>query len=486
MEKIDNNQENGGLQEVVYQPTTTTNGPLKSAELRKSGSGYLYLTAFIANVITFSSGMAIGWSSPVIPKLSDPEHSPFPELIQTSESSLIAGILFLGCAFGPFIFGKMANKVGRKFTLLGLSVPFIISYLFLAYTSSVYVYYVTRFMKGLSIGGGFAVMPMYLGEIAEDHNRGMLGCLAGVAVTSGILNAFLIGPYLSIKLFCLSCAVAPILFFALGYFILPESPVFLASKGDKEGVRRTLMKLRSKSSDEVQAEVSELMKSCEGSTKEGGYKVLFSTRGNLTALKICFGLLVLQQLSGINAIQAFLENIFKGAGGSIPSEQATVIIGVLQVFINMVTTSVVERLGRKSLLLISTVGSFVSITILGAFFYLQGKGHDVSNLSWLPIVSLMAYIIGFNLGLGCLPWVLIGETFASNVKFQASTFLTCMCFIFSFLITMFFPIASKLMGMALTFWTFGVCCAFGIIFVVLVVPETKGKSLSEIQIMLNK
>ncbi|CAH0564578.1 unnamed protein product [Brassicogethes aeneus] len=493
MEKIKSSDEdicvrkNIALQEVVYQPTLITNGPLKCAELSKSRTGYLYLSAFIVNFFSFSAGVGFGWTSPVMSKLVDPGQNPLPNAIKTLEISLIAGIMSLGCAFGPFVSGTLANKVGRKFTLLGLSLPLILSFVALAYTSKVYVYYVARFVKGLSIGGSIAVMPMYIAEIAEDHNRGMLGCFLGVGLSLGVLYAFLVGPILSIKLFSLSCTIAPILFFVLGYFIMPESPVYLASKGDKEGVKKTLMKLRSRGEDEVYVQVSGIMKSFQNDYKgKGGYKSLFTNKGDLKALKITSGLLILQQMSGITAVQSFLETLFKSAGGSIPSDKAPIIIAIIQLLISILTTNLAKHFGRKTLMLISTAGTSISLISIGIFFYFQNNGYNISSISLLPIISLVSYTISFSLGLSGIPWVIIGETFSSNVKFQASTFLTCFCFIASFVITFFFPNFSEFLGMAATFWVFGAFCAVGIIFVACYVPETKGKSLSEIQTMLRK
>ncbi|CAH0564579.1 unnamed protein product [Brassicogethes aeneus] len=490
--------ENIALQEVVYQPTLITNGPLKSAILSKSRPGYLYLSVFIGKYnnalifllnwtgfwldVTCNGEVARFWTK------SFSMHIACAHAIKTSEISLIAGIISLGSALGPFVSGTLAKKVGRKFTLLGLSLPFILSFVSLAYTSSVYVYYFARFVKGFCIGGSMAVIPMYIAEIAEDHNRGTLGCVIGVALSLGVLYAFLVGPILSIKIFSLSCTIAPILFFVLGYFIVPESPVYLASKGDKEGVKKTLMKLRSRGEDEVYAEVSGIMRSWDqdDDNSKGGYKSLFTNRGDSKALKITTGLLILQQMSGMPVVQSFLETIFKSAGGSIPSDKAPIIIAIIQLLISILTTNLAERLGRKTLMLISTAGTSISLIIIGIFFYFQNKGYNFSTVSLLPIISLVSYTISYSLGLSGIPWVIIGETFSSKVKFQASTFLTCFCFIASFVITFFFPNFSEFVGMAATFWVFGAFCAVGIIFVACYMPETKGKSLSEIQTMLRK
>lgn len=362
-----------------------------------------------------------------------------------------------------------------------------LAYIVLGFSSNVNIFYAARLIKGLGVGSSFAVLPMYLGEIAEDSNRGTIGCLMGVFISIGLLFSYIVGPTLTVKMFCFACTLPLITFFFLFYFLVPETPVYLASTGNKNAAQASLMRLRSKKAPEVQQELMEIVKSSEESnSSKGGMKDLFISKGLRKAFIICTGLLLVQQVAGINIVLAYMQTIFDAAGGVIPSDIATVVIGVIQVFATIGTSSVVDRLGRKLLILGSAIGSCVSLITLGLFFYLNDHKFDVSQLSWLPVASLILYIVVFNFGLGPLPWAIMGEMFPSSVKSAASALISCICFMTSFFITLLFPMLSMHLGNALTFWLFAGLCGLGIIFIVIVMPETKGKTLSEIQDMLSK
>ncbi|XP_030754396.1 facilitated trehalose transporter Tret1-like [Sitophilus oryzae] len=198
-------------------------------------------------------------------------------------------------------------------------------------------------------------------------------------------------------------------------------------------------------------------------------------------------LLIIQPVSGINAVTGFLENIFLATGSSIPPQIATTLIGVIQVFTVFITSSLIDKLGRKMLLLSSALGLAVSLTLLGLYFFLSKHQFAfVTYIWWLPIVSLIFYIICFNYGVGPVSWTMVSELFPSNVKSSATAMVSATNFGVSFQITIAFPLISEMLGMAQSFWLFGVCCILGAVFILLIVPETKGKTAAEIQQMLNK
>ncbi|CAH0564576.1 unnamed protein product [Brassicogethes aeneus] len=506
---IEASQVNNMAQEVVYKPTTINcEGPLKS---KKGSSTFLYLImcigivvyssgllnqliiiiilyyVFVVNLIGFSCGSSQSWTSPVIPKLEGSlgvEHNPLGEPITKLEGSLIAGILSLGCAIGPFISGPLADRYGRKITLLCIAVIVGISFITLAFATNVYVYYVARFLKGLGVGSTYQVMPMYSGEVAENTNRGRVGCLFVANISAGLLSSYLVGPYLSVRLFCIF-HTTPIVIFLIFYKIIPESPIYLASKGDKVEAKASLMRLRRCSASGATDELKDILLACaESNSNKGGFREIFRSPPLKRAFLICFLLLTLQQFSGIAFVLAFMQNIFDAAGGSVSPTISAIIVGVLKTSASLFTSTVIEKFGRKILAMISALTTGIFITILGIFFFLQQNKYDVSYITWLPIVTLILYIISLNLGMASIPFIMVGEIFPSHVKSAASTLLISILFSTSFIITFLGPVLSSYLGMAPTFCMFGVLCLIGTVFIYFIVPETKGKSLAEIQDIL--
>lgn len=294
-----------------------------------------------------------------------------------------------------------------------------------------------------------------------------------------------LGPYLSVKTFCLLCAVPPCLFIVAFWTFVPESPHFLVAIQRSETAAEALVKFRGR--QDVEKEILEITKSVEEALDAKGTSVLdvFRSKGLAKAFVISLGLVCLQQTAGINAVISYLQTIFSAAGSAIAPEISSIVVSLVQVVTVGFSTAVVDKLGRRILLLVSASGCCLAQGLLGVYFNLQTTGFDVSAISWLPIASLLLYITAFNLGFASLPWAISGELFPPNVKCVASTVNCSACFLLSFVITTFFPYLNMLIGIDKSFMLFSVFCAVSCVFIYFVVPETKGKSLYEIQQMLN-
>ncbi|RZC38206.1 facilitated trehalose transporter Tret1 [Asbolus verrucosus] len=403
---------------------------------------------FPGNIVSFVVGTSLTWSSPILPKLNatDPDDIPFGRQITSEENSWIGSLLALGAVFGPFLYAYIVDKFGRKLTITSIGVPFAISYLILAFAQIVELYYVARFLIGVAVGGVFTVVPMYIGEIAEDTNRGALGSVMNCLLTAGLLFSYGIGPYISIMIFNIILAIIPGIFMVAFFFLAPESPHHHIAKGNHEAAVKSLEKLRGASNKNNHSELEDIKKNIEKS-RQGSITDLFKSKGLIKALIISLVLVALQQLSGINVVLFYAQNIFEASGSGLESAQASIIIGAVQFGTSFVTPLFVDRLGRKMLLYFSAIGMVISEIPLGLYFYLKDDGQDVDSISWLPIVSLVVYIITYNCGFGPLPWAIMGELFPSNVKSAASSFTAAVCWFFGFIITKFFSSISEEIGM---------------------------------------
>ncbi|KAJ8977236.1 hypothetical protein NQ317_003811 [Molorchus minor] len=436
----------------------------------------------IGNLATFVGCTGLSWSSPVFEEILDPKQTPFDRDLTLEEISWIPALLPLGATFGTLISAYLAEKIGRKWTLLVCAVPICVSYAVLAFTSYVFGYYIARFVIGLSVGAIFTVIPMYVGEIAEDSNRGALGASINCFITAGILFSYAVGPYIPVDLFNLVLAVLPAIFFILFLILGPESPHYYISKGKSSSARSALEKLRGKGAEKLESELSGMEAQIRGEG-HGTFLDIFRSKGCMKAYAMVMGLLVFQQFSGINAILFYAQTIFNQAGSTLEPAICSIILGLVMFLTSFITPFVVELLGRKILLVISASGMLIAEIILGV--YLSRRGIDISSTPFLPLACLLVYIVAFNTGFGPLPWAIMGELFPSNVKSAAASSATAVCWFLAFIITKYFEIVAHAIGIGPCFLIFAGFCLLAIPFSIFFLLETKGKSLQEIQNALN-
>ncbi|KAJ8945500.1 hypothetical protein NQ318_017943 [Aromia moschata] len=411
----------------------------------------------------FIGGTALTWSSPEIPILSNTTSSPFKRKLSTEEETWVSSLVTLGAAFGPFFFTFLADKMGRKYTLLSMGVPFLVSYIMLAFGQIVELFYVARFVMGITVGGVFTLVPIYAGEVAKRSNRGTLGFLMGSAVCSGLLFSCALGPYVSVKLFNL----------------------VLAAINEPDLAKEALQKLRG-SSDDIDEEFNEIQRKFK-EDERGSFSDIFRSKGLIKAFVTSVGLLIFQQLSGINAVLFYGQKIFQEVGSKLPPEVCTIIIASVQFVSSFIAPLIGDKLGRKCILLFSAVGMAVSEISLGVYSYLKDHNHmDMSRVSYLPLVLMTCFIITYNTGYGPLPWSMLGELFPPRVKSIATSSVTSINWILAFFITKHFEAMIKAFGIAQYFWIFGGCCLVAAAFAKFYVIETRGKSLQQIQEALNR
>ncbi|XP_018320194.1 facilitated trehalose transporter Tret1-like [Agrilus planipennis] len=453
--------------------------------------GYQLAAVMSCSIASFAVGLILTWTSPVFPKLNNStgilDDNPFDAPITTEEQSWIASFLSCGAIFGPFVAGFLVDRIGRKWTLVCASgVPLTAAFLMLAFGRTPVVYYVARFIGGLGMGVVFTALPMYIGEISEAPIRGTMASFFNIFMVSGELASYALGPYIPIMWFSIICAIFPAAFVIL-FSLFPDSPHYYISKNNIPAAESSLAKLRGTDTAGIKKEFAVIKESVENDMKNRGTIAdVIKNRGLRKALLICLGLVTLQQLSGIQTVLTYVTNIFNASGSSMDSDISSLIVGIVQFATGFTTPVFVDRLGRKMLFLISAVGMVISEVPLGVYFYLEENDHDVSNIGWLPVVSMIAYIITYNFGFGPLPWTVMGEVFPANVKAAASTITASFCWIMGFVVVRFFGNLQDAVGLGMTYWIFSAFCFVAIFFTLFFVIETKGKTFAEIQEILNR
>ncbi|KOC60547.1 Facilitated trehalose transporter Tret1 [Habropoda laboriosa] len=442
-----------------------------------------YIAASAAALGILASGMTLGWTSPAGDNGKNLQ-SLYGINISSEEFSWISAIAPVGATLMCIPTGILADTIGRKYSMLLMVVPFTIGWLLIICANSVLMFCVGRFINGLC-GGAFCVtVPIYIAEIAESNIRGTLGSFFQLHITVGIFITYVLGSIVNMRILSIICAIMPLIFFGT-FMFMPESPIYYLKKGDVDSARKSLIRLRGVQynvENELQSHKDALV---ENNTNTTPFWTVLKSKATVKGFIIAYGLMFFQQMCGVNVVVFYADSIFEKAGSALKSDYSAMIVGAIQIVAVCVSTLVVDRAGRRILLLTSIIFLCLTTCALGIYFYLLQINEDVSTIRWLPLASICIFIIMFNVGFGPLPWMMTGEIFPAEVKGVAAS---SACFLNSalvFVVTKYFSNVSQIIGVGETFWLFSVVCAIGTVFVYLLVPETKGKTLEEIQRELN-
>lgn len=449
---------------------------------------YTIVTALIANLLATAGDVSQTWTSPIYPKLysNDTTVNPIGRPITHDEDSWIGSIINIGAVLGAIPAGLVADRIGRKWTLLFIALPHFTAYLMFALANEVYLFYLGRFINGIALGAGYTILPMYIAEVAEDSNRAPLSISLNIFWTFGNCLPYAIGPYLNITLFNLILAAIPLTFFVIFLLLGTESPYYLVHKGQNEKAKEVIIKLRSCSKDAATKEIFKI-EEVFSRHENGSMLDIFTSKPLRKALIVSLTLMLFQQLSGITAMTYYLQPIFQESGARISADISSTICGVFMIIFSLVATYAIKKAGIKIPLAISCFGSFVSLGVLGLYFYIHDSTSiSTDNIFWLPMVSVIGYFFFFNFALASVPWTISSELFPNNVKAVSAAAVTCCCWLSSFFVARYFNLLNDTLGRGGTFWIFSGASLLAFIFGIIWVPETRGKSFGEIQDMLQK
>lgn len=440
-----------------------------------------FLAAFTATLGALCAGTFFSWSSSVSLVLEQ-QNSTIPiardDQYSKETFSWISSIIMFGAGCGCMVAGMATNRLGRQRTLLLLSAPMVAAWLLKSVTSSVTCLLLGRALGGMAIGVVSVAAGMYVSEVAEPAVRGTLGSFFQLQITVGILVGFVLGllgdpvhlAYVNVAL--------PVVYAAL-FWSMPESPVFLLSRGKSERARAALQWLRGPEYD-VSEEMAAIRHSImESAQTKASVRDLFKSRAAIKGMVVALGLMAAQQLSGVNAVLFYAGKIFASSGITLTPDQCTIIIGVVQVLSTFMSTVLADRAGRRVLLLLSSGVMTVCLATLGTYFHMAESGRPL-ELTWLPLLAVALFIVVFSLGLGPLPWCVVGEVFSPSIKGAAASVACGANWLMAFAVTKFYSNMEDALNRSGAFFVFTVIAACGTLFIALLVPETKGKSLDQI------
>jgi len=367
-------------------------------------------------------------------------------------------------------------------SLMIAAIPNVIGWLAISFAKDSSFLYMGRLLEGFGVGIISYVVPVYIAEISPQNMRGALGSVNQLSVTLGIMFAYLLGMFVPWRLLAV-IGTLPCIVLIPGLFFIPESPRWLAKMNKMDDCETSLQVLRGFDAD-ITAEVNDIKRAVTSANKRTTIRFQeLNQKKYRTPLMLGIGLLVLQQLSGVNGILFYASSIFKAAGLK-NSDLDTFALGAIQVLATGVTTTFLDRAGRRILLIISAAGMTLSLLAVAVVFFIKDNvSHDsdlYNILSMVSLVGLVAYIIAFSFGMGAIPWIIMSEILPVSIKSLAGSFATLANWLTSFGITM---TANLLLSWSAggTFAAYMIVSAFTLVFVILRVPETKGRTLEEIQ-----
>lgn len=392
-----------------------------------------------------------------------------------------ASSMLVGCMAGAMIGGPLGDRWGRKPCLILCAALFAISSLASAIPATLAQFAWSRFAGGVAIGAASMLSPLYIAEIAPEKIRGTLVALYQLAIVIGILVVFFVNLQIQ-RLgdeawnintgwrWMFASLVLPSVLFGVFMAVVPESPRWLLKMGHRDQARQILERIGGpETATREIAQIDQALKQ-----EEGHWSELFTT-GYRRALIIGITLAVFGQFSGINAIMYFAPEIFKAAGSGTDSAFAqTVIVGVFNLLFTFVAIWLVDKAGRKPLLVAGTIVQVISLTFVGTML---AGGHSGMPL----LVGILGFVAAFAVAMGPIPWIVNSEIFPTKLRGRAMSVAIFCLWLADWIVTQTFPMLREGIGPARTFWVYAGCSLLSTVFVVVMVPETKGRTLEEIE-----
>ncbi len=399
--------------------------------------------------------------------------------LSTFQQELVVSVVLVGAAAGALTGGRLADIFGRRMMLLVTALIFVAGALVCAAAPSLNVLVIGRLIVGLGIGFSTSTVPIYISEVSPPQTRGWQVSLFQLAITIGILAAYLVDYVFSGSSgwrWMLGLAFVPGAILGLGMIRMPESPRWLAEHGHSGRAREVLARIRG--TENIESEWLEIQKTLTETEERGSFSDLFGPSVRM-ALVIGIGLAIFQQVTGINTVIYYAPLIVQSAGISTASGAilATAGIGLVNVLMTIVAMWLIDHVGRRPLLLIGIAGMIISLGVLGFVFRMPTGGA----LAWLAVVTLMVYVASFAISLGPIFWLLISEIYPLRVRGIAEGTAAGVNWAFNFLVSVTFLTLLELLGPSLTFWVYALLAIASWLFSYYLVPETKGRTLEEIE-----
>ena len=449
--------------------------------------GYIWLISLVAAL----GGLLFGYDWVVIGG-AKPFFERYFHLTNAAQSGWANSCALIGCFVGALVAGALSDKFGRKKLLIVSAFLFAATSIGNALAPTFFIFVAWRILGGVAIGLASNLSPMYIAEIAPAQMRGKLVSINQLTIVIGVLSAQLINWWLVRDLpqgasdefivnswfgqsgwrWMFALTAAPAALFFVGMFFVPESPRWLAKNGKPEGAKAILAKI----GGEIYAgsALKEIETTLVNETEKVDFRELLQPKMRKVLL-LGVVLAMFQQWCGINVIFNYAEEIFRAAGYDISTVLKHIVwTGSVNLAFTFVALGVVDRGGRRPLMLFGAAGLAVIYLVLGFCYH--------ASVTGLPMLLLVLSAIAcYSISLAPVTWVIISEIFPNRIRGAAMAVAVAALWLACFLLTYTFPILNAKLGPAGTFWLYAAICVFGFVFIFFKLPETKNKSLEQIQ-----
>jgi SP family sugar:H+ symporter-like MFS transporter len=403
----------------------------------------------------------------------------------------VVAALLLGAMLGAGVAGPLSDRVGRRRLIIAAGITFTVGALVAAAAPSAGVLVAARFVLGVGVGAAALVVPLYLSEIAPTEIRGAIASLNQMMIVVGILAAFIVNAILASSgdwRLMLGLAAVPSLILLLGMAFMPDSPRYLVRTGEEDEAREVLEEVTADDAARDERPDRKIEEIREVDEKEETGASALGERWLRPALIVAIGLAIFQQLIGINTIIYYAPTTLTSVGyGSASAIYANLVIGVLNVGMTVLAIRLVDRVGRKPMLLTGLVGMVTSLTVLGLSSELLAKPNSAGDpAAVITLLCLAGFIVSFAATWGPVVWVMLPEVLPLSVRGTAMGVAVCLHWGANFLVSQSFPIMLDSWGAGPVFLGYAGIGVLAFLFVKSLVPETKGRSLEEIEADLQR
>ncbi len=397
--------------------------------------------------------------------------------LSSGMQELVVSAVLIGAVIGALVGGPLADRAGRRKVIIWAGIIFILAAIYTAFAITIWGIIAGRIIVGIAIGIASFASPLYISEVAGAHDRGGSVSINQLVLTIGIVVAYLVDfafTPISGWRFMFGLAAIPAIALVIGMLRVPESPRWLVSKGKTDQAAAIIRRFQNKT--DVSADIQNIQLSLK--EQKGGVKDLLQPLLRL-ALFIGIGLAIFQQITGINTVIYYAPTIFGFAGFQSSSAQilATVGVGIVNVGFTFLAIKLIDRLGRRPLLLWGVFGQILGLFLLGVCFL----NTNSSIIGIISIASMAIYIASFAIGLGPVFWLLISEIYPLKVRGVAMSIASVANWLFNLIVAITFLSLINLIGQSGTFFMYGGIAIISWLFIYRRVPETKGQTLEQIE-----
>jgi SP family xylose:H+ symportor-like MFS transporter len=452
-------------------------------ELAESSGSSVYI--FMVCIVAALGGLLFGYDTGVINGAIGPLKAHF--ALDAKAEGWATGCALLGCAIGVAFAGVISDRLGRKKVLILAAILFFISAVGTALPRTITAFIIFRIIGGLGVGAASMSSPMYIAEITPARIRGRMVSVNQFAIVTGFLVVYFVNYFIALQgdqmwnqqvgwRWMFGSEALPALLLLILLFFVPESPRWLTKQGRGDEALAILSRV-----DGAEFAKAELLEIKDAIAHESGSLLQLFRPGMKIVLVIGIVLAVLQQVTGINVFLYFGTEIFKKMGSETNAALLqTVIVGAVNMTFTIIAIWTVDRLGRKPLMMIGSAGMGLSLLAMGLAAYFQ------RTELWM-LLFILGYIACFALSVGPVTWVILSEIFPTRIRGRAMAIATVCLWVSNYIISQTFPMMDENQWLldrfhhAFPFWIYGAFSAVLLVFVFLFVPETKGKTLEEIE-----